>query len=309
MVLCIDLGATKIKGALMENGTVYVWREVPTDAASPATIEAGLAALTDSLLRMEIPAEKSNSGHGTESPRKAMRAVTSVGIASAGDVDPKTGVVTYATGNLPGFSGFDFVRFFQTHYGLACRAVNDAQGALLGEVFYGAGQDFSGQNIAMLTLGSGVGGAYFSDGRIVNDPGIDFARFGHLCLTEGGRACNCGRSGCIEQYVSGRALNRMTEAAGLAAQELFDAVRAGNPAARRVLDDYLDLLSLAVGRVLKTVPAELLILGGGVTEGAGELMDDFLAAQPIHTVRAVLGNRAGVYGAFCLTEARECDII
>ena len=309
MVLCIDLGATKIKGALMENGTVYVWREVPTDAASPATIEAGLAALTDSLLRTEIPAEISNSGHGTESTRKALRAVTSVGIASAGDVDPKTGVVTYATGNLPGFSGFDFVRFFQTHYGLACRAVNDAQGALLGEVFYGAGQDFSGQNIAMLTLGSGVGGAYFSDGRIVNDPGIDFARFGHLCLTEGGRACNCGRSGCIEQYVSGRALNRMTEAAGLAAQELFDAVRAGNPAARRVLDDYLDLLSLAVGRVLKTVPAELLILGGGVTEGVGELMDDFLAAQPIHTVRAVLGNRAGVYGAFCLTEARECDII
>ena len=112
-----------------------------------------------------------------------------VAIASAGDIDVNTSVITYATENLPGMIGFDFKEFCKNDFNLPARAINDAHAALLGEMVYGVGKEYQDKRVAMLTLGSGVGGGYYADGRIVATPDNDFGRFGHICLEDSGREC------------------------------------------------------------------------------------------------------------------------
>ncbi|MCI5974512.1 MAG: ROK family protein [Clostridiales bacterium] len=87
----------------------------------------------------------------------------------------------------------------------------------------------------MLTLGSGVGGAYAVRGKIKADESNDYARFGHLPVEKDGVLCNCGRRGCAEQYLSGRAINRMAAKEGIGTDKLFEEYASGNPIAQKIV--------------------------------------------------------------------------
>lgn len=281
MKLCIDLGATNIKGATVEDGKLISRASVPCDHSCGAE---GIARSLKNLIEMLLTPE-----------------ADAIAFASAGDIDEK-GVCTYATGNLEGFTGFDFVRFAKENFSLPAVALNDAHAALLGEMCYGAGAELKEKRVAMLTLGSGVGGAYWSGGKLFNTPQNDNARFGHIQLYEGGLLCTCGRKGCIEQYLSGRALNRRAQEAGIAREQIIPQFSAGNENAVRVMTEYCEDLEKALCAVHAVSPFDVCILGGGVAEGLKGCFDFFTARLSYPVRLAGLGNTAGIMGAYAFAE-------
>ncbi len=282
MRLCIDLGASNVKGALVEGGAVLKAAQVPTRHGMGRG--GVVSSLTDAVEALLCPS------------------VDCLCVASAGDIDEETGICTYATGNLEEFTGFDFPAYAREKFSLPCYAANDAYCALLGEMMFGAGRAYRNARVAMLTLGSGVGGAYWDGKKLVSSASRGEHKLGHLVLHEGGTPCNCGKNGCIEQYLSGRAINRLVRANGMESDSLFPRLNAGDETAKRVAEQVADDLALAAERVGKLFPFDVLMLGGGVAESIGAGLSLLASRAPRPLVLASLGNRAGVMGAYCLAE-------
>ena len=247
-----------------------------------------------------------NASLGKEGIVSALRAAISslvsseteaVAIASAGDIDVNTSVITYATENLPGMIGFDFKEFCKREFGLTARALNDAHAALLGEMVYGVGQEYQDKRVAMLTLGSGVGGGYYADGNIVATPDNDFGRFGHICLEDGGRECTCGKRGCIEMYLSGRAIHRDAAEMGIDGPDIFDKYALGAEKNVEFVKRMRENLKRSLDLVMAVSPFDVCIIGGGVADWMGDNFHPIMADLGYKIIRASLGNSAGMYGA------------
>jgi glucokinase len=221
-----------------------------------------------------------------------------VAIASAGDIDVNTSVITYATENLPGMIGFDFAEFCKNEFNLPTRAINDAHAALLGEMVYGVGKEYQDKRVVMLTLGSGVGGGYYADGNISATPENDFGRFGHICLEDGGRECTCGKRGCIEMYLSGRAIHRDAAEMGIDGPDIFDKYASGVEKNVEFVERMRENLRRSLDLVMAVSPFDVCIIGGGVADWMGDNFFPITENLGYEIIRASLGNSAGMYGAY-----------
>ena len=281
MTICIDMGATEIKVAPIrgKENEIIVGRveRFPTNASlGKEGIVSALRAAIASLV-----------GEGADS----------IAIASAGDIDVNTSVITYATENLPGMIGFDFGAFCESEFGLPARAINDAHAALLGEMVYGVGKEYQDKRVAMLTLGSGVGGGYYADGNIVATPENDYGRFGHICLEDNGRECTCGKLGCIEMYLSGRAIHRDAAAMGIDTPDIFDRYAMGEEKNVEFVKRLRENLKTSLDMVMAVSPFDICIIGGGVADWMGDHFSSIMSDLGYDIIRASLGNSAGIYGA------------
>lgn len=285
MIIAIDLGATGIKVAPFERtntpaggdplaGSVQI---VPTDADLG---KEGIVRALDRAISLYLSAQ-------TEG----------IAVASAGDVDPQKARITYATENLPGMTGFSYAAYAKK-YDIPISAINDAHAALLGELYDGAGKNYADKRVVMLTLGSGVGGAYAVNGKIVSTKENDYARFGHICLEENGYPCTCGRKGCAEMYLSGRAIHRQAVAAGIDGGDLFERYLDREQAHVAFMERFRQRLTRLLDKVALTSPYDVCIIGGGVADWMGDAFDQIVEGFPFPVIRATLGNRAGVYGAY-----------
>lgn len=283
----VDIGGTEIKGLVVdEAGEAWGEAKRATDALKGRDhILGSLEALLRELLDREPNAR-------------------AIGIASAGRINAETGDVAYATANLPGWQGVRLARRVTAAFGLPAFADNDANAALLGEAWLGAGTGH--RNLAMLTLGTGVGGAYMAEGRLIRGSRWSAGEFGHFVLVPGGRPCNCGKRGCAEQYISGTALLRLgEETTGRVyrhgAELIMDAAR-GIPGARRSLERFIADLAIMLGNIATSLDPEKIIVGGGVIHSRElwwPLLLDRLQAEGLEELPAAaeLGNRAGCFGA------------
>ena len=282
MTICIDMGATEIKVAPIsrkENGIVVgELRKFPTNASLGK--EGIVSALYQAI----------SSLYGSD--------VDGVAIASAGDIDTKTSVITYATDNLPGMIGFDFAAFCKEKFALSAKAINDAHAALLGEMVYGAGKEYRDKRVAMLTLGSGVGGGYYAGGKIVANEQNDYGRFGHICLEEGGRLCTCGKQGCIEMYLSGRAIHKDADKMGIDGPHIFEKYAKGEEKNLEFIAQFRTNLKLALDKVWAVSPFDVCIIGGGVADWMQEHFYSITNDLGYKIIRASLGNSAGFFGAY-----------
>ncbi|MFD2615377.1 ROK family protein [Paenibacillus gansuensis] len=289
-VIGIDIGGTTVKGAVCTSEG-YVLREtaVRTQAQEgKARILAGMSAVVEDLV----------SAH----PDAA-----AIGIGSAGRIDPETGIVVYATDNLPGWQGTNLSEWGKQSFGLPAFADNDANTALLGEIWQGAVQ--GEQDAVMLTLGTGVGGANFIGGRMVCGAHCSGGDWGHVILYPDGRPCNCGKRGCAEQYVSGTGLVRLaSEACGTVfenGQQVFAAAEAGMKAAVETVEQFARNLALITLNVMHSLDPQAIVIGGGVVDAKEAWWGRYrkavasMSAPAIEPqiVPALLGNTAGYIGA------------
>ncbi|MFS0871791.1 ROK family protein [Paenibacillus xylanilyticus] len=286
-VIGVDIGGTGIKGLVVnEAGMIVVEIARATEACQG---RKGILGQLNELLS-ELLARCAG--------------VKAMGIASAGRVNVTTGEVVYATDNLPGWQGMPLTQWAEETFGLPAVADNDANAALIGEAWLGVGR--GRQNLVMLTLGTGVGGANMFEGRLQRGAGWRGGDWGHSVLVPGGRPCNCGKQGCVEQYVSGSALQRLaleqTESTYTHGREIMAAAIKGEAAALVILEQYTADLALVIANVSASIDPELIILGGGVIhdhaiwwhELTNKLHSEGLAGR---IVAAELGNRAGCFGA------------
>ncbi len=278
MKLCVDLGATNVKSGLVQSGKLIKTAVTPTDTAHGRQgVVASLKGAIDALM---------------------CDGVQAVCISSAGKIDVESGVVIYATQNLPEYTGFSIKAWVKDAYNLPCVTINDGLAALLGEIYLT--EEYRDKRIAMLTFGSGVGGAYAVNGVIRADESNDFALFGHLCIEAHGLPCNCGKCGCAEQYLSGRAINRQASEVGIPKDAIFDEKRKGNPRAQAVFDRLKGYLIQTLKAIEKTSPFDICILGGGAVDGMGDTFAEFSAGIGYDVRKAKAGNTAGMLGAYYL---------
>ena len=277
MKLCVDIGATNIKSGIIEDGRLLRTAVTPTDTSH------GLEGIVESLARAIKKFDLS--------------CVSTLCISSAGRIDTHSGIVVYATDNLPEYTGFNLYTWVKQHYGLPCVAINDGHAALLGELLLT--EEYRTKKVVMLTLGSGIGGAYAVNGRLKADEKNNYALFGHIVIEENGLRCNCGKRGCAEQYLSGRAINRQAGELGISKDGLFLTAEKGNTRALALCGELTERLKILLEKIQKISPFDICILGGGVTDGMGNFFEKFCACG-FDVRRAKAGNAAGMLGAYYL---------
>ena len=207
---------------------------------------------------------------------------------------------------------------------------NDANCAALGEAYAGCGN--GAKDFVAVTLGTGVGSGVIIGGKIVN--GVNYAggECGHMVIVVDGEQCSCGRKGCWEAYASATALIRQTKKAmeeypdslmhKLAKEEgkvsgrtAFDAMRLGDIAGSKVVDDYIKYVACGLINIVNALQPEIICIGGGICNEGETLMKplrSFVQSErySIHSkiqtkiVKAELGNDAGVIGAALLGKVK-----
>jgi glucokinase len=307
----IDIGGTKIAGGLVDElGVVERLERVPTDATDPDALEQ---AVVDMVLSL---------ADGRTLP---------VGVAAAGFIDAGQSVVYYAP-NIR-WRNEPLRQRLESRLGLTVVIENDANAAGWAEFRFGAGRLVS--DMVMLTSGTGVGGAVIVEDRLLRGGFGVAGELGHMRVVPDGLPCGCGQRGCIEQYGSGRALQRM-------ATEIADAAGVGQPlaAARAANGGTLDgpviarlvgeedpgalaalgrlggWLGQACASLSAVLDPQLFVIGGGVASSGEHLLGpvrraylDHLPARGYHPEPAFavaeLGNEAGVVGAADLARIHE----
>ncbi len=302
----IDLGGTTVKIAYFdETGKMLDKWEIPT-----VTENGGSRILPDiaESIRQYIDA-----------CGIADTAILGLGIGVPGPVNAK-GVVNKCV-NL-GWGVFNISETMQSLTGFPVKAGNDANVAALGEFWKGGGQGCD--NMVFVTLGTGVGGGIVVEGRLLHGAHGSGAEIGHMVLNRDETIpCNCGKRGCVEQYCSATGIVRMAkeylarsefpsvlrQKEELTCKDIFDAGKAGDPAAAAILDQFYNYMGEFLGNVCNVVNPEVVVIGGGVSKAGSMLLDGiqpyfqkyvFHAASAARFTLASLGNDAGAYGAFKL---------
>ncbi|OZB93532.1 ROK family protein [Paenibacillus sp. XY044] len=283
----LDIGGTSIKGMVLDgSGQVLDLGKIATDAQQG---KDRIMANMHSLLHELIQRHEDVSG---------------IGIGTAGRVDVHTGKIVYATDNLPGWQGTELMSILEQTYERPVFVDNDANTALVGEAWLGAGKGIP--DITMLTLGTGVGGANMTRGELFRGAGWNGGEWGHTILVPGGRLCNCGQRGCVEQYLSGTALVSLAaESAGKAYSsgvEVLGDYKRGIPSVVKVVHEYVRNLGVLLHNIHIGLNPGAIVIGGGLADSREiwwPLLDECLSGfGPGIDVRpAVLGNQAGAIGA------------
>lgn len=275
-LLGIDIGGTKIAGGVMDTATgqVLFQERVPTIATEggPAVLERAL-----DLARRLLG----------EAKRRGLT-VVGIGVGAGGQIDSGTGVVISATEILPGWTGTRIRDAFVDTLGIESVHVdNDVNALAMGENRFGAGRGFS--NLLYLALGTGVGGAIISGGRLHRSARGVSGEVGHLILDPGGLECTCGGRGCLEQYVSGPALLRhykaLTGGIGIAEGTSLRELAHMDPegAAAHAIQRTGEMLGIGLVTLANIFGPDRIIIGGGLAA---------LGAALIEPARTVLGARA-----------------
>ncbi len=241
-----------------------------------------------------------------------------IGISTAGQVDKGLSFVRQATENLSNWTGVHLKSILEEQFGLPVWVENDVNAAALGEAWLGSGKNRG--DIAMITLGTGIGGAIIKDGNVYRGINGAAGEFGHIRLYRYGLACTCGLSGCYEQYASTGALVRKIKSAleqdatsmlhgvsKLNGETIFQVERKGDILAREVINDWIYHIAWGLSTIIHSLNPELIIIGGGISR-EGEylvgrirrevrkmIMQSF--ADGLEIVPAMLSNNAGIIGA------------
>lgn len=301
VVLGVDIGGTKIALGLVDSHGTLVWeKRVPSHAGEGASL------LLERVTRLVQEAVKEQA---------CSRPVLGIGIASPGQIDYARGVVTFATSNLPGWSGSPVASHISQAANLPVLLDNDGNLAALGEARFGAGRGH--QNLICITVGTGVGGGIVHQGHLLRGTSGSAGGFGHLSIQPlDGPSCYCGSRGCIEHFASGKAiaaqaLRRITngeksvlsESLLKGAREVIQAARQGDELAHDVLAQAGHHLGLALVQVINLLNPSCVVISGGVAEAGLLLLGPirevvYTKALPAarHTFEVKLGELAGNAG-------------
>ncbi len=290
----VDIGGTKTVVAAVD-GTGRVLARCVFETKSERGFAAGLAELVESIQRV---LRKANWAQET---------LSGIGIGCTGPVNPLRGTI-HNPFTLPGWEDADIVTPLRQTFGVTVRLENDADAAAVGEYHFGAGRHCS--PLVVVTLGTGVGGAFLVGGKIHRGVNGEHPELGHIPVLPGGPACYCGMQGCWESVASGTAIAAAGKEFGIRdSRAVFDAA-AADPRAAAIVQRAVNATTTAAWTLFHTFLPQRILLGGGLGEAhfdcfAPEMRRQLSCAtqfsnQSVEILKAQLGNGAGVIGAACL---------
>jgi|SRR5579871_444355 glucokinase len=260
----VDLGGTNLRiGAVTPDGRLLEKISVSTKISLGA--DHVVNEMCDAIQRLSSQYKKSGKLLGA-------------GIGIPGMVDLETGTVA-TSANLPGWSEYPVRQEIERRLRARIILENDANVHALGEKWLGAARDVD--NMAMLTLGTGIGGCIILDGKIFHGLTGMAGEFGHVTIEPEGVPCGCGNRGCAERYASASAVMRMAqemiasgEAPELAkaaasdpefsAKSVYNLAVQGDPGARKIYHRFGRALGILMADIVNVLNLEMYVIGGGV---------------------------------------------
>lgn len=282
--LGIDIGGTNVKCVVVTGeGELVESRNFPTGDATDAWKQTVLRAV-----------DELEQAHG---------AALGIGISSPGLASRDGRTIQWMMGRMSGVMGFDWTAHLRRDR--LVPVMNDAHAALLGESWIGAARGCD--NVVMLTLGTGVGGAILCDGRILMGHLGRAGHLGHLSLDPAGPLDIVNTPGSLEDAFGDHTIGRRSEGRFASTADLVRAASGGDTFARDVWLRSVRALAAGITSIINAVDPELILLGGGVSKAGDDLLGplqrelDRVEWRPTGTkVRlafATLGDLAGAYGA------------
>lgn len=309
----IDLGGTNIvAGVVDDQYNIIATAKCKTNLPRPAEeIIADMA---------RMAREAAANAH------LSMDDISMVGVGCPGTCNGDTGIVEYSN-NLR-FEQVPLKAILSDMLQKPVFVDNDANAAALGEYVAGAAKGVS--SAVCVTLGTGVGGGVILDGKVYRGFNFAGAELGHSVIVVNGEECTCGRHGCWEAYASATALIRQTRQAmeqhpesimwklsdngqKVSGRTAFDAMRAGDPVGKRVVDTYIYYVACGLVNMINIFQPDVLCIGGGICNEGDTLILPLkahieaeryskYAKKQTRLCVASLGNQAGIIGAAALGE-------
>ncbi|MGA8432113.1 MAG: ROK family protein [Candidatus Sulfotelmatobacter sp.] len=254
------------------------------------------------------------------------------GIGIPGIIDLETGTIRKSA-NLPLFSDYPVRAEIERRLGAKVFLDNDGNFAALGEKWLGAGRSVS--NMAILTLGTGIGGGIVLNGKIFQGMTGMSGEFGHVPISQDGPPCGCGSYGCAEQYASATAIMRMAREAiaagspGLAqaadsavefnSEAIYKLAIKGDKDAQEIFRKFGKALGFVLAGAVNILNLEMFVIGGGVSSAwdafAPSMFEELRSRSLVYAAtdpgdlplerthgktiiaKALLGSDAGLFGA------------
>jgi glucokinase len=310
VVLGIDIGGSQIKAGMVDElGAILASRTVDT----PSDLDGFVPSLHDAI-RWLLEATTVPAG---------------VGVGCKGIINPDSTRVEVLPGALHYLEGL----FLSDLVGLPAEvpvfADNDARVALTGEMVWGAAKGHD--NVIMLTLGAGVGGAVIANGQLLRGHTGMAGNLGHLTIDPDGLPCSCGNRGCLETVFSARAIEGQAwsavhrgcpsaltrlfrEQPQLATcRTIFQAASEGDELAQSIVGTAIHHLAAAIAGLLHIFDPQVLILGGQVIDAGAELLTPLreeiwarsrnLLGREVPILEQEVADRSGIVSAAGLAMA------
>jgi len=286
----IDIGGTQIKGALFDVAGGECLDRKTTLTRDGERLNDVLAWAAGTL---EIISQLEEEAGATQLP---------IGIAAPGLAARDGSRIEFMPGRMEGLAGFDWSAFLQREV----RVLNDAHSALLGEIWKGAARGL--RDVVLLTLGTGVGGAVVSDGRLLRGHLGRAGHLGHVSLDPHGARDIANTPGSLEDAIGNVTIAKRSGGRFKTTRELIDASSRGDAHAGEVWSESLRALAAGIASLINCFDPECVLLGGGIAAGSRDLLlkelerwlDQFEWRPGGHCVRlaiAALGEWAGAHGA------------
>lgn len=261
LVMGVDIGGTKIAVGLVDAaGKIVSQGRAPMVANDTAA--AGLQAVIGAIDSLWF------------------EDVGSIGICAPGPLDPKTGVILNPP-NVPCWRNFPLGEKVAGKYSVPVIVDNDANAAALAETLWGAARGY--RYVFYATVGTGIGSGIVLDSRIYHGHTGSAGEGGHVSIDYRGPTCACGKLGCIEILAAGPAIGARARAmlsannshsaildlakgniSAVTTEMVGQAYATGDPLAREVLQETIELLTIWLGNIVDLLDPDVLVMGGGV---------------------------------------------
>jgi len=315
-IVGVDLGGTNVRAAVLDRETEQV---IARGDNLPSFAMEGIE-LTAAQIAKAATIAIEKAGITTDE-------VLGVGVAVPGHVKPAEGMVMWAPNFRDQWRKVQIVKPIQDRLGLPVHIGNDANLAALGEFTYGVGRAV--RHLAMITLGTGIGGGIIIDGRILEGADGGAAEVGHMVVMPGGRGGN-GAFGSIEGLAQRDAIieraarkvqeGRETVLAKLSDYDRFaltpatiaEAANSGDAVAIEVFEETGYYLGVTVANLINILNPQMVVVGGGIAQSGELIMAPIRRAAYACAIRSLsrtcqivpsaLGDNAGIMGAVALIE-------
>ncbi|MEO0259724.1 MAG: ROK family protein [candidate division WOR-3 bacterium] len=189
--------------------------------------------------------------------------------------------------NLKGLEGFEVEKYLKERISFEFYIDNDANCAALGEKYFGLAKDLN--DFIVITLGTGVGGGIFSNGKLLRGKDGLAGEIGHITIFPDGIRCNCGKIGCLEVYASKEGFKKILRE-NVEPEEIARRAKEGIEKYKKVFDLMGFSLGIACGNLVNIFNPEAIIFTGGISKSYDLFKESFLNSLKENAFSHLLKN-------------------
>ncbi|MGC4037534.1 MAG: ROK family protein [Chitinophagaceae bacterium] len=290
----IDLGGTRIKAVAIDaDGNVLHENYQPTNDGDDTIWKN---AVTEAIKELQSVLKTDD---------------VVIGLSAPGLPNNDNTAIACMPGRMQGLEHFNWSGFLNH----PTYVLNDAVAAMMGEAKFGAAKNKN--NVAMLTLGTGVGGAILIDGKPYQGSFNKAGHIGHMVIDHEGDIDVTGMPGSLEECIGNYTIQKRSKGKFASTHEMLDAYRAGDTFAKEVWMKSVKQLAIGLASIVNILSPEIIVLGGGITQAGDDLfqpLNNFMHefewrphGKGVEIVKAVYGDMAGAIGAASFAMSRRSE--